>query len=268
MGSDTQNLPGVSFNSDHFVYSNYFVDNHIVQQSAVVHPKNLIIDALRQYFARDNVYTYRYDEYGYPLTPDITGLDVNSPETTKILISDVYRYEVKFYPAIVVKFSGGSYKPISMNQNGTLKYRTDIVEDSFGGRRQISTPTHRVYAGAWDLNFNVDIFCESHTELQELVDITTILLQYSLWNDLRASGLFIKGLSFGGENAEQYANDYVYSQSITLNCRSEWRVEIPIDSIVEKIVFNIESTKTPSFGKTEADVVGLQYKDLLEITEI
>ena len=269
MATDNQSLPGLSSNADHMVYSNYYADNHIVQQSALVHPKNLLIDALRKVFSRDSIYTCRADEYGFPYTPDLTGKAIDSVDTTKILISDVYRYEVKFFPAILVKSNGGTYKPISFNQNGTIQYRTDVVEDNYGGRKQISTPTHRVYAGAWDLNMDVSVYCESHVELQSLVDITSLVLQYSLWNELRANGLFIKTLSIGGENAEQYANDYIYSQSLSLNCRAEWRVEIPIDSLVEKIVFNVESVKTPSAPyKTRADVVGLRFTDLIEKAEI
>ena len=42
----------------------------------------------------------------FSLTPDLTGGDIDSEETTKILISDLYRYEVKFFPSIIIK-SGG-----------------------------------------------------------------------------------------------------------------------------------------------------------------
>ena len=93
---DQQNLPGTALNGDHIVYSSFFADQFVVQQSAIVHPKALLIDGLRKIFQNDSVFTYRDDEFGYPLTPDLTGLDVDSELTTKILISDTYRYEVKF----------------------------------------------------------------------------------------------------------------------------------------------------------------------------
>ena len=47
---DEQNLAGTGFNSDHIVYSSFFSDNHIVQQTAIVHPKTLLIDGLRKIF--------------------------------------------------------------------------------------------------------------------------------------------------------------------------------------------------------------------------
>lgn len=265
----SQELAGVGYNSDHTVSSNFFRDNYITQQSLIKHPKNLIIDTLRKNFSRDDTFTYRQDEYGFPLTPDISGESYDTDFSTRILISDAYRYEVKFFPAIIVKANGGTYKALSFNQNGTIRYRKDIIEDAFGGRRLVTTPTHKVYAGAWDINMEIQILADSHTELIELVDITSMILQYTDWQELRANGLLIKTMSVGAENSEPYINDYIYSQSITLNCRTEWRVEIPINNLVEKVVFNIESVKTPSYPiKTNADLVELKFADIIELTQI
>lgn len=269
MSINNQGLPGTGLNADHRVYSNFFSDNHIIQQTCVVQPKNLLLDVLRNHFSNDNIFTYRRDQYGFPKTRDLTGIDIDSEETTKILISDIYRYEVKFYPAIVVKNSGGRYVPISFNQNATYKYRKDIVENNYGMQVEQSTPTHRVYSGAWELTFDISIYSESQSELEELVDITSLLLQYVSWNELRANGLFIKELSLSGESAEPYANDYVYNQTLSLSTRSEWRVEIPIDNIIEKLVFYFDSVKTPVPGvATAADAMELKYDDILELAEI
>lgn len=269
MGLDTQNLPGTGFNGDHRVYSNFFEDNSIIQQVCVTQPKNLLIDVLRKYFANDSVFTYRMDEYGFPKTRDLTGIEIDSEETTKILISDIFRYEVKFYPAIIIKNGGGSYKPISFNQNATYKYRKDREESSNGLITETLTPSHRVYAGAWDMNFDVTIYSESQAELEELVDIVTLMLQYTAWNELRANGLFINKLSIGAENAEPYANDYVYNQTISISTYSEWRVEIPLDNVIEKLLFYFDSVRTPIPGAaTNADALELKYDDILEAADI
>jgi len=269
MPINEQALPGTGSNGDHRVFSDFFSENNIIQQVAVVHPKNLLIQSLRDVFRKDSVYTYRSDEYGFPLTINLTGKELDSTETTKILISDIYRHDVKFYPAIVIKHSGGSYKPISFNQDGVFKYRKDFIEDAYGGRRPISIPTHKVYQGKWDLGFDIQVYSESYTELQEIIDILAMALQYVLWNDLRASGLFISSLNIGGENAEQYANDYVYAQSISIKTLSEWRVEIPIENIIEKIVFSIDSdlSSTITDGIANNSTI-LRYDDLLNITKI
>jgi len=268
MPIDLQNLPGTGNNGDHRVYSNFFSDNHIIQQVCIVQPKNLLIDILRRRFMQDNIFTYRIDEYGFPLTPDLTGGDIDI-DTTKILISDVYRKDVKFYPAITVKTGGGNYKPLSFNQNATLKYRKDTAENKYGQIVSVKTPTHRVYAGLWDMSFDVAIYSESHSELEELAEIVSAELQYVSWNELRANGLFIKSSSISGESAEAYANSYVYNQIITLKTLSEWRVEIPLDNVIEKIVFYFDSIKTPiePFA-TAADFQALQFDDVMELISI
>jgi hypothetical protein len=179
------------------------------------------------------------------LTIDLTGGDIDSVETTKILISDIYRTEVKFYPSIVIKSGGGSYKPISFNQEGTLKYRIDYFENEDGTISKQHTPTHRVYAGAWETNLDVSIFSESHSELEEIVEITAMILQGPSWHELRSNGLVIKNITISSENAEPYANDYVYNQTISLPLYSEWRIEIPIENVIEKILFYFDSVRTP-----------------------
>lgn len=266
MATDDLNIPGLAANSDHVVYSSFYGDNSIVQNSLMVHPKNIVIDFLRREFSTDSEYTYRSDEYGFPLVRDLTSVDIDSELTTKILISDAFRFDIKFFPNIIVSAKGGSYKPLSANQNAAIKYRTDVVEDIYGDRIVVKTPTHRVYAGLWDLNLEIQINTESHTETEELADLVAIMMQYKLFHDLRAAGLVIKTLSVGAESAEQYANDYIYSQSISIGGMSEWRVEIPVENLVEKMVFNITSTKTPS-DNDKSRLVPLLYSDIINLAE-
>lgn len=265
----SQGNVGTGFSAEHRVYSNYFSDSNIIQNVAVIQPKNLLIDVLRRTFSEDNVYTYRSDPYGFPLTVDLTGKIRDDEDTTKILISDLYGHEVKFYPAITVKSGGGSYAPISFNQNETTKYRKDVVTTEFGAQTAVSTPTHRVYAGAWDQSFDVTIYSESHSELEEITEIVLATLQITSWNELRENGLFIKKTSFSGENAQPYANDYVYIKTITIQTWSEWRVEIPLTDVIEKVLFYFDSTRTPCPPKaTVTDLQGLQFEDIVELAEL
>jgi len=268
MPINQQALPS-GFNADHRVYSNFFSDNQIIQNVSIVQPKNLLIDILRKHFSRDNIYTYRADEYGFPATPNLTGLSIDDPSTTKILISDVFRTEIKFYPAITVKSGGGSYNPISFNQNSTIKYRKDLLTNEFGKVTEIKTPTHRVYAGAWDMNFDISIYSDSHSELEEITEIVKMILQYVSYNELRANGLFIKTLNVSGENAEPYANAYVFNHTITINTRSEWRVEIPLENVIEKVIFYFDVIKHHIPGVSSiSSVQALKFDDIIEIAEI
>lgn len=269
MPLDLQNLPGTASNGDHRVFSNFYSDEFIVQQALIVHPKNVLIDVLRRRFSLDDIFTYRMDEFGFPLTPDLTGGDIDSPDTTKILISDGFRYDVKFYPNIIVRSGGSSYRPLSFNQNGTIKYRKDCVENEFGTQTVVTTPTHRIYAGYWDSSFEIQVSSESYSELQRLIDIISLELQYSSWNEMRANGLLIKATSISGETEEPYANDYIYKQTITVSTHSEWRVEIPLDNVIEKMVFYFDSVRTPiPPNATEADFQALRFDDVIELAEI
>ena len=102
-----------------------------------------------------------------------------------------------------------------------------------------------------------------------MTDIVSLALQYSLWNELRANGLFISNLSIGAESAESYANDYVYNNTISLTTLSEWRVEVPIENIVEKIAFTLEPTWTPIPGvKTNGDSLSRRFSEIVDLTEI
>ena len=133
----------------------------------------------------------------------------------------------------------------------------------------VTTPTHRIYAGRWELGFDVQIYSESQSELQELVDIVSLALQYSLWNELRENGLFISQLRIGAEQAEPYANDFVYNTAISLTTLSEWRVEIPVSNIVEKIAFTLEPTWIPIPGfKTNGDSLSRKYSQIVDLAEI
>ena len=105
--------------------------------------------------------------------------------------------------------------------------------------------------------------------MEELVDIVSLALQYVLWQELRANGLFISQLRIGAESAEPYANDYVYSTAISLSTLSEWRVEVPIENIVEKIAFSLQPTWHPIPGvKGAADLMANRFDDIIELTEI
>lgn len=268
MAITTQNLPS-GINSDHRVYSNYFDDNNIIQNVAIVQPKNLLIDTFRKYFANDNYYTYRANEYGFPLVKDLTDESLDSGNFTKILISDVFRFETVVQPSILTKFTGGSYAPISFNQDGVLKYRKDLVIDTYGSQKVFSTPTHKVYSGAWDMSFDIMIYSRSHSELEEIVEICQMILQYSAYNELRANGLFIKSLNISGESAEPSGTEFIFNQTISIDTRSEWRVEIPIDSLIERIAFYFDIDRHPNLWQKDiADEQNLKYYDIIEISDI
>ena len=223
----------------HRVYSHLFNVADFVKQVAVSQGKNLIIDALREYFRHDTLYRFSTDAFGFPLTPDVTDMEpaIQNERTTRIFIGDIFRMDKRFYPSIIVKYGSGRYKPVSFNQNYTTKYRMDLVTDGYGNNSYIKTPTHTVVAGAWEQSFEIQIATESIPDREELADIVSSFFIGKVRQEIYEAGLFIKSVSIGGEREEKWANDNVYIQSITLDTYSEWRREIPIDDLIETISF-------------------------------
>jgi len=227
--------------TSHRVYSDLFQLSDFVQQVAVSQSKNLIIDVLREYFKQDTFYRYSTDGFGFPLTPNVTDLppDIQEERTTRIFIGDIFRFDKRYWPAIVVRHASGRTYHVSFNQNYTTKYRLDLVVDGYGERSYIRIPTHKVVAGAWDQSFDVQIAAESIPDREELTDIVSSFFIGKIRQEIYESGLFIRNVNIGGEREEDWGNDKVYLQNITLDTYSEWRREIPINAndLLETINF-------------------------------
>ncbi len=226
--------------SSHKAYSDLFSVANFVRQVAVSQGKNLLIDALREHFKQDRFYRFTTDAFGFALTPDLTDLppDIQEERTTRIYIGDLFRYDKRYWPSIVVRHSSGRYKPVSFNQNvTTTKYRVDLVLDGYGGRSFINVPTHHVVAGAWEQSFEILIASEGIPDREELTDIVSSFLIGKARQELYEAGLFVKSVSMGGEREEDWGNDKVFLQSINVDTYSEWRREIPIDNLIETINF-------------------------------
>lgn len=228
--------------TSHRVYSDLFELANFVRQTAIGQGKNLLIDSLREHFKQDTIYRYNTDAFGFPLTPDLTDLppDIEETRTTRISIGDVFRYDKRYLPSLTVRQTGGRYFPISFNQEGTTRYRVDLVLDGYGNRSLIKVPSHKVYAGGWDQTFEVVIAAEDTLDREELSDIVQSYLIGVARQPLLDAGLFIKTTSSGGEREEDWANDKIFMQSIMVETFSEWRREIPLASLVETINFCFE----------------------------
>lgn len=269
--------------TSHQVYSNFYTRNDIVKHVALIQGKNLLIDALRELFVNDSLYPYRCDEFGFPLVPDHTALPIEEGGTeldidgnpiinpspnlsvdaklsTKILITSTYRQDVKFYPVITVKQTNLKDHPISFNQNAIqIHYRKEFIRDGYGNQIEIRTPTHYVFSDAWDQSFEIKIVAEDLDDRDHIADI----VNFGLWNikrdELRASGLFIKNITGGGETEEEsvkHSSKWLYTYTITVNTYSEWSREIPIRNVIERINFYLAIIRT-----------GIQPSGLIDILD-
>lgn len=234
---------GKPYTSANYMMSDYFVRTNIIQQIAGLAAKNLLIDTIREMFRGDSFFPYREDVYGYPEVDDHTDVPVDDTTLTKIDITDAFKYEAVFLPTVVVRHTGGSYYPISFNQQGIpgvggeIQYREEIIQDGYGNVYRTEIPDKYIFAGAWDLTYEVKIYAESTVDREELASIISIGLQHVHRYDLQQAGLLIKRLSFGSESEEDHDNGKYYTQSISVEAFGEWRREIPVGDLLERIVF-------------------------------
>lgn len=218
----------------------------VVQNTQLAYPKELIISTLRDEFSRDSYYHFVADEYGFPLTPDHTnlplGAGVDDDITTRLFIGEAYRFDIVFYPAILVRATSSNYVPISFNRNKeTVQYDITRVVDGYGNVALFTTPTHFVLAGAWEGTINVDIMTRDILARDNLTSICNLMFADIRHDEFRKAGVLLKRVSAGGfTETEDRQQDKLYKSTITLDIRSEWRREIPIYSVVDAISICVE----------------------------
>lgn len=243
--------------------SDIFFNENIIQTFGVLASKNLLVDLLRDVFRNDSYYHYVEDVFGFPKIRSNLGLDVSvgleDNEASRIFIGSTYRFDVKFFPAISIKNTSSRYVPISFNQDlyGII-YRQELIMDGYGNNSIISTPAYNTLVGAWDQSFEIKISAESEVDREELTDIVQTVLIGTRRLELQNAGLFIRNLSTSGEAEEPYANNYIYTTSISIDTRSEFKIHIPISNLVERIGLLV------SFGNVENE----NFVGSLEINEL
>jgi hypothetical protein len=243
--------PGGLTGTDTFIGVGNFFKSHlpqiygIVQNSFIVHPKELIIASLRDFFSHDFYYHFDYDAWGFANTTDHTDLPLDAGFhnniTTRLFIGENYRYDGIFYPAILVKHGGARYVPISINRDSTKvqwQYRT--FEDGYGNVSSFRYPEAFVFSGAWEGSLIIDVMTRSLRARDDLVELISIYFTQIGFESLRKAGIVVKPLSVSAPTETDDRNDKLFRQSVTLDIRNEWQVRKPVSNIVEIINFSIE----------------------------
>jgi len=223
-----------------FFSSDLFSLHNVVQNVQILYPKELLISALRGYFAKDSKYHYVKDAWGFPKTPDHTDLPLdageNDDETTRIYIGNQQRYDVNFLPSVLVKHNSSSFVPVSINEEKEcIQYGYRKFIDANNKEYNIQVPIGFIFAGMWDLSFSVEILAEGPQDRSTICEAVSILFQSIVRDELTRAGLFIKKVSTDGESSEQYQNDMIYKQTVTLECRGEYRRCVPVQNVIEAI---------------------------------
>lgn len=225
---------GNEFKSD--LYALY----NAVQNTAITHPKEHIIETLKEFFSQDSYYHYQRDQFGFPKTPDHTDLPLDAglhdSRTTRVFIGEPYRTDIIYYPALLVKHGGLRSHNISLNrERGSVQYEAIKYIDGYGNETTISTPSHFIKAGAWEGSVIIDVVAGSPRTRDELGELCGILFEDLRREELVNSGIVIKSLNISGPSEEEDRNGRLYKCSITLDIYSEWRRHIPINSVVDVI---------------------------------
>lgn len=241
-----------NFSSGNFFKSDLYRIHDVVQNTAIVFPKEIIIATLRDYFSHDQYYGYRADQWGFPQTVDHTDLPIDAgyqttdTTSTRLYIGENWRFDAIFYPAILVKNAGGKYAPISINMDKGKVYWTErAFDDGYGNITTFRNPDSFAFSGAWEGQMAIDIKTRSLRSRDDLVELVIIGLQNITFESLKNAGVVVKPLSWGSPSEIDDRNDKLFQQTITLDIRTEWERRIPINNILESINFAIE------FGRLE-----------------
>lgn len=248
---------------NNFFRSDLMELHNIVQASMLVYPKEIIISTLRDFFSTDSFYHYSKDAWGFANTTDHTDLplgadvptsfDKNGANqeglSTRLFIGENYRYNGIYYPAILVKSGGSKYVPISINRNQeTVRYEDIIYEDGYGNQTSVRKPAAFVTAGVWEGSIIIDVMTRSLRSRDDLVELVAMCFTEITFNTLYDIGVIVKPITISSPSETDDRNDKLFRQTLTLDIRTEWRREIPIYSLVDRILFtvNFENANVPN----------------------
>jgi hypothetical protein len=218
----------------------------IYQNTALRYGKELIVSTLQEVFSRDSYYHYQRDVWGFPKIPDHTnlplGTGVHDDITSRLYIGEKWPYnEGIYYPCLLISAGGANYVPISFNRDKyAVQWKPIVFEDGYGKRKIYSIPDHFIQVGALEFSIDVNIHAKDTTSRDELHDILMPIFYDIEFDNLKNSGLVILKVSSGGPSEKGDRNDQIYQQTITLNCRGEFRRQIPIGSVIDRINFCLD----------------------------
>lgn len=249
----------------------YSIHNYI-QNTCITHPKEVFIEALRNFFAEGSYYHYVKDEWGFPKTPDLTGVDleagIDDDVTTRLFIGEPYRYDVIYYPAVLVRSGGTRFQPISFNNNrDVVQNEVTRFVDGYGNERFVTMPSYIFNAGAWEGTINIDIETRDHRSRDELSEIIALhFIDTRRW-ELQNAGVFVKGASIGTPSEVDDRTDKLFKVTVTCDIRTEWHRHTPVQSVIDAINICVDlgnlQTEPPAIAPNLRINSGVDLLDVL-----
>lgn len=220
--------------------------HHVVQNTMISAPKEIIIATLRDYFSKDTYYKHEVDQFGYAKTVDHTDLPLGAGMqdnlTTRIFIGEAYRYDGIYYPAILIKNGGGRSVPISINrEDSTVEWDVRAYDDGYGNLAFKKIPKYFMFSGAWEGSITIEVLTRSLRSRDDIIQEIMMCFTDITYKSLERAGVAIKpGQSWSAPTEQDDRNDKLFRQTITLEIRSEWLRKIPINNIIDVINFSLE----------------------------
>lgn len=233
----------------------------IVESSMILWPRELVIEQLRDFFSRDSVYRFSTDHFGFPQTPDHTNLPntagYNDSLTTRLFISSSNRYDVVYYPALIVRHAGANSVPISINrERACIEWEDMIFEDGNGNSKIIPIASSYIFAGSWEGSLTIEVIARDPRARDDLVQLVSLLFVQIACDDMEKNGVGIKpnGVSIGSPTEALDRTDTLFKQMVTLNYRSEWKRLIPIKNIIDTINTVVEFGRSDNNSPVSANL--------------
>lgn len=101
--------------------------------------------------------------------------------------------------------------------------------------RQISAME---FGGRWDLSIDFDVMARDVHVQREILDQTVMYIQGVLRSRLATEGMEIETVNLGGESEEIYdnvADDYFYNASFSVQVQTDWALQVPVVSEVQRV---------------------------------
>lgn len=243
----------------------------IVQNTMMSFAKALFIETLRDEFSKDSYYSYRKDAFGFPNTRDLTGTNleagIEDEVTSRIFIGEAFHYDMKFFPAVLVRSGGFKYVPIGLSRNEDLvKYKSTRVIDGYGNVKIFTEPSYISLSGAWEGQVTLDIYAGDIKSRDEVAEIIAALLTITNFKSMQHAGVIVKPINISSPSEEDDARDKKYKITITCDVRTEWNQHIPIDTVVNMIAFCVDFGDLSKEPETIAPNLGISTTvDLMDV---
>jgi hypothetical protein len=131
--------------------------------------------------------------------------------------------------------------PISINrEQGSVQYEDVMFEDGYGNQTVVSRPKSFITAGAWEGSIIIDVLTRSLRSRDDLIELIAMCFTEIYFDSLYDVGIIVKPLSISSPTESDDRNEKLFRQSITLDIRTEWRREIPVENLIDAIMFSVE----------------------------